>query len=71
MQQMNDSKHIQSITVRRTPIPQWAICAIGAYRPDGEATGSLGAFEHWDNPFDRRYSSNRGLPYGIELVTVE
>ena len=43
---------------------------LGEYCPDGEVTGSLGVFEHWDNPFDRSYSRNRGSDRGIELVTV-
>lgn len=42
----------------------------GAYRPDGIPVGSLGVFEHWNNPFDRQYSRNRGLSEGIELITV-
>lgn len=42
----------------------------GPYRPDGIPTGSLGTFEHWNNPFDRQYSRNRGLNYGIELIDI-
>ncbi len=40
----------------------------GDYRPNGVASGSLGVFEHWNNPFDRLYSRNRGLSLGIELI---
>lgn len=43
----------------------------GPYRPDGHPIGSLGVFEHWDNPFDRQYSRNRGLNRGIELITLK
>lgn len=42
----------------------------GPYRPDGQPIGSLGVFEHWDNPFDRQYSRNRGRNYGIELISL-
>lgn len=42
----------------------------GAYRPDGIPVGSLGVFEHWNNPFDRQYSRNRGLDCGIELIAL-
>lgn len=29
---------------------------LGEYRPNGVPTGSLGLFEHWDNPTNRHYS---------------
>lgn len=32
---------------------------------------SLGVFEHWNNPVDRKYSRNLGTGNGIELVFVE
>ena len=44
--------------------------ALGPYRPDGVPTGSLGVFEHWNNPFDRQYSRNLGKPEGIELYEI-
>ncbi|HJP29113.1 MAG TPA: DUF362 domain-containing protein [Candidatus Latescibacteria bacterium] len=39
------------------------------YDPEGDGTtlGSLGVHEHWNNPVDRQYSGNLGLPGGIEL----
>ncbi len=44
---------------------------LGAYRPDGRECGSLGVFEHWNNPADKKYSRNMGKKQGIELVTVK
>lgn len=44
---------------------------LGDYRPNGEKTGSLGVFEHWNNPTDRKYSRNLGKKVGIELVAIE
>jgi hypothetical protein len=40
------------------------------YDPEGDGTpiGSLGVFEHWNNPADRKYSRNLGTGNGIELV---
>ncbi len=40
------------------------------YDPEGDGTimGSLGVFEHWNNPTDRQYSRNLGTGDGIELV---
>ncbi len=35
---------------------------------DGTPLKSLGVLEHWDNPFDKRYSRNLGKEEGIELV---
>lgn len=35
----------------------------------GNALGSLGAHEHWNNPRAMEYSRNRGKDEGIELVT--
>jgi hypothetical protein len=42
------------------------------YDPDhmGLGLASLGVHEHWDNAIDKRYSRNRGLNEGIELVAV-
>ena len=38
---------------------------------DGKpVTGSLGVFEHWNNPTDRQYSRNLGKGEGIELVYI-
>jgi len=39
------------------------------YDPEGDGTpiGSLGVFEHWNNPTDRKYSRNLGTGDGIEL----
>ena len=36
---------------------------------DGVSIGSLGVFEHWNNPTDRQYSRNLGTGNGIELIT--
>ena len=40
------------------------------YDPEGDGTplASLGIHEHWNNPVDKRYSSNLGTGNGIELV---
>ena len=40
------------------------------YDPEGDGTpiGSLGVFEHWNNPVDRQYSRNLGTGEGIELL---
>lgn len=42
------------------------------YDPDnsGKPLPSLGIHEHWNNPEQKQYSRNLGLPYGIELVSV-
>ena len=42
------------------------------YDPEGDGTpiGSLGVFEHWNNPTDRQYSRNLETGDGIELVYV-
>ncbi len=39
------------------------------YDPEGDGTpiGSLGVFEHWNNPTNRQYSRNLGTGNGIEL----
>ena len=39
------------------------------YDPEGDGIplASLGVHEHWNNPVDRSYSGNLGLPGGIEL----
>ena len=39
------------------------------YDPEGDGIplASLGVHEHWNNPEDRLYSGNLGLPGGIEL----
>ncbi len=41
------------------------------YDPEGDGTviGSLGAYEHWNNASDKKYSRNLGTGDGIELVT--
>lgn len=44
---------------------------LGDYRPNGVKTGSLGVFEHWNNPQDKRYSRNLGKKEGIELITIK
>lgn len=44
---------------------------MGDYRPNGVKTGSLGVFEHWNNPHDRQYSRNLGKREGIELITIK
>ncbi|MHC4745257.1 MAG: hypothetical protein ACYS8Z_25360, partial [Planctomycetota bacterium] len=31
---------------------------------------SLGVHEHWNNPIDKQYSGNLGIPGGIELVKI-
>jgi hypothetical protein len=40
------------------------------YDPEGDGTplGSLGVFEHWNNPTDRQYTRNLGTGDGIELI---
>ncbi|MCK4747578.1 MAG: hypothetical protein KAT15_11100, partial [Bacteroidales bacterium] len=40
------------------------------YDPEGDGTriGSLGVFEHWNNPDDKQYARNLGYNYGIELI---
>ncbi len=43
----------------------------GPYRPNNVPTGSLGVFEHWNNPVDKKYSRNLGKKEGIELIIVE
>ena len=43
---------------------------LGDYRPNGIKTGSLGAFEHWNNAQERQYSRNLGHKKGIELVEI-
>lgn len=43
----------------------------GDYSPNGMRTGSLGVFEHWNNPVERQYSRNLGLSEGIELFMLE
>ena len=43
------------------------------YDPERDGTpvtGSLGVFEHWNNPTDRQYSRNLGRNEGIELVYI-
>lgn len=42
----------------------------GNYRPNGVKTGSLGAFEHWNNATDKQYSRNMGKKTSIELYTI-
>ena len=41
------------------------------YSPNGDGVrlASLGAHEHWNNPFDKQYSRNLGTGNGIELVS--
>jgi uncharacterized protein (DUF362 family) len=36
-----------------------------------ERLSSLGVFEHWNNPVDRKYSRNLGTGNGIELVFID
>lgn len=43
----------------------------GAYQPNGIKVGSLGVFEHWNNPEEKKYSRNLGLNKGIELFTID
>ncbi len=42
------------------------------YDPEGDGSqlGSLGVYEHWNNPSDKQYSRNLGTGDGIELVAV-
>ena len=44
------------------------------YDPDHKGNvnrlASLGVYEHWDNPKDKRYSRNLGTGKGIELVKL-
>lgn len=42
------------------------------YDPDnsGKPLTSLGAHEHWNDPVEKQYSGNLGLPGGIELISV-
>jgi len=44
------------------------------YDPDHEGNvarlGSLGVYEHWNNPTDKQYSRNLGTGNGIELVKL-
>ncbi|MBI2929362.1 MAG: DUF362 domain-containing protein [Verrucomicrobia bacterium] len=44
-----------------------------AYDPekDGTRLKSLGVHEHWNNPFDKKYSRNLGRNEGIELVALK
>jgi hypothetical protein len=37
---------------------------------DGTAMTSLGVHEHWNNPIDKQYAGNLGIPGGIELIKV-
>ncbi|HMD67549.1 MAG TPA: DUF362 domain-containing protein [Chitinivibrionales bacterium] len=48
----------------------------GTFYDPNHATGtqrlqSLGVFEHWNNPIDRKYSRNLGTGNGIELVFID
>ena len=43
---------------------------LGDYRPNGERTGSLGAFEHWNNAKEKKYSRNMGKSEGVELYEI-
>ncbi len=43
----------------------------GEYKPDGRKCGSLGVFEHWNNPKDKKYSRNLNKNKGIELIVVK
>lgn len=43
----------------------------GDYRPNGEKTGSLGVFEHWNNANEQKYSRNMGKKEGIELYKIK
>jgi hypothetical protein len=42
------------------------------YDPDnsGKPLPSLGVHEHWNNPADKQYSGNLGLPKGITLISI-
>ncbi len=37
---------------------------------DGSALGSLGVYEHWNNPADKQYTRDLGTGEGIELVKI-
>lgn len=37
---------------------------------DGTSVGSLGCYEHWNNPTDKQYTRNLGTGNGIELLKV-
>jgi hypothetical protein len=41
------------------------------YMPSGERVSSLGVHEHWNNPWERKYSRNLGKNEGIELVPLK
>lgn len=41
------------------------------YMPSGERVSSLGVHEHWNNPWERKYSRNLGKKEGIELVQLK
>ncbi len=42
------------------------------YDPEGDGTviGSLGVYEHWNNPVDMQYSRNLGTGDGIEFIKI-
>jgi hypothetical protein len=42
------------------------------YDPDnsGIPLSSLGVHEHWNNPDDKQYSGNLGIPGGIKLISI-
>jgi hypothetical protein len=42
------------------------------YDPDnsGKPLASLGVHEHWNNPVDKQYSGNLGVPGGITLISI-
>jgi uncharacterized protein (DUF362 family) len=42
-----------------------------AYMPSGERLSSLGVHEHWNNPWEKKYSRNLGRNEGIELVALK
>ena len=44
-----------------------------SYQPDGDGlymADSLGVHEHWNDPIEKKYSRNKGLDEGIELINV-
>ncbi len=43
------------------------------YQPDGDGLAmadSLGVHEHWNDPVEKKYSRNKGMDKGIELINV-
>lgn len=76
----DDSKQPYPIRFKAEIADYLSQCANSNYWPegivydpegDGSPMGSLGVFEHWNNPEDRQYSRNLGTGDGIELVYLK